>query len=1670
MDKCTLTHKESAINSRETLVEKGVIAETYKNKVITSADKARVVIDGLNSFSKRNYGVDAPLFTLEKRADNEYYISGNKEAFDQIDSKRKELGIYDSKEKIASYNSRIQERSQDKQSAIEELTSSDSTKGINYQLESVSAPISSQQTLLIMKEAGKQMGIDFQDLAKYAKEIGLDINGVNGIADTTRGVVAIALGKENVALTEEVVHIATAIVEQTSPQLMTRMISEIGKYKIYDEVFKEYSGRQAYQLSDGKPNIRKIKKEAVDQLITRHIVDQTEGNKEQPTETEKSNRNLAQRLWDAILDFVKTLYNKSKVDIFAETAKDITSGNIKGTVSDIIDSGTYFNVADKEVKSPKEAVDTFYNKVADMDNRMILNPATATDKRHYLLDGTKRIALSVTEKIKSKNTNERTEFQKKQDDQMQNWGLQGHGFIENTILNDLIDKDGYRKANFTKTQITTELNPTIQKSVRSYLEDLISSYKEGTRFLVERKVVNEKEKGMLASTIDLIAIEPNDTTGIKADIYDWKFTNFDKSTNEDIPFFKQDEWKEQMKEYSKIVYNYGIKPNQLRRARMIPFIANYRNSIKGDNNSKLILSSLEVGKFDNVKETRTYLLPVPITTEDTGNKKINNLVVALKAQYDKLYKAKTAPEDKFKKSLRLQELSKAIRHLQVQLNFSPLTFVGANFLKDTAEKFKEFQNIDYTKLSKDEVNNKLASLIEIKNSAEKYVSLSDIFLSQFSKEGLSKEDQIVFDRLTKISNSTERMLDQILDIQRDFAVQIALKEGLTTEKTKLDVLAAEREVGRFVQTFQEGSKLAPRLIKLGSRLIGVSRNQTTINANSLIDKFGELLVPLQKEAEARNKSAFDMIGKVGDKNISLIRKISKKFYEDGENAKTAKNKKFFLDNMDVDAYMEEAKDIINKGIKDIDDTTFSQDDEQNEKRRDAQKARLKNSLDITNVGFNGYKNWQFNQLFIKHMLQDKHLSQEYVEMSKSKNALDMWNFFTALNNRGIDAGYLSNRGSSFFPLIEASMLQRLSNSKDVFTEAKDLFKDAYTVRASEGRDYSKLDPETNMLKKETPKPFTFTDRAISQLSTDLNKVGTLWIKALLDYEATKQIENTVLTLNAVEKTKGHVVVNQNGDIVFENGAPKVDERSNKNADIFEIIIDDAIYGLKENLSSLGNVSIKGFSEKISKNAESSENRQLSIKKGLQNSNKLIQAQAVGLKLLVAAPHYLSTHFQGFINSGQFYTFSDWERNHVKAIFKGGLSLPEKLLLDKLVPLTDNLASDKRKEIASKQGLYNYLASWSFNDIIMSTASFAVKKLQITNALAFNDNAMIRDGKIVNIRKYVSAEDRAVKYKMSQEERKALERTFEDRVKALKDKESLTKVVKIVDNSLEIPGVSDEEFAKYRAQVSNFSRKVGDLMSEDDKAGYRRDTLMRSFMMFRNWIPKGISTRASDIDKNLETDSWEYGRARAFFKTLFHVGLTGINKMIDVMTGTDAGLKIMDEILQEKKEAHFRKTGQELEITSEEFYDLMRSELANQAKELGVLVGLMGLIFAVGAAKPGSNDPDKNKYNFWAKLTNKLADRLEFYYNPLSFQSIAKGSFLPSLGVLVEGAKFFKALGTLTYAEAIGDQKLIDHTHPTKYFFDIIPVAGTMQKELVPYFFPDISKAEGVKTTTQTRSE
>jgi hypothetical protein len=562
-------------------------------------------------------------------------------------------------------------------------------------------------------------------------------------------------------------------------------------------------------------------------------------------------------------------------------------------------------------------------------------------------------------------------------------------------------------------------------------------------------------------------------------------------------------------------------------------------------------------------------------------------------------------------------------------------------------------------------------------------------------------------------------------------------------------------------------------------------------------------------------------------------------------------------------------------------------------------------------------------------------------------------------------------------------------------------------------------------------------------------------------------------MHSVEESKGSLITDTKGEVIFEGQTPK-ERAENENATLLQAILDDYLYGITENLNSMGNILMTSGISKLSKNKDKVEQRTISTKKALKTGDTYIRNLALGLKPLVGAANWFGTQFQMYINSSGFYLPGEFTKNNVKVTtpFGKGLDLIEKALLDAVSPLTgESIVELKQRMIAEKKSYASYLATWTFSDVMMSTNSFGEKKLELANALTMIDNSIVINGKIINVRQHLRALDRQARKGMSFEQRQELEKSFEERVKALKEGDnSLKKLSKIENDELVIDGVSNEELAKFRMGVVDFSRNLTGQMSNDDKMGYRRDTIFNSFMMFKGWIPKLLSARYKNITKNTATNEWEYGRYRAFFSTLSEIGYKNISDLRDVYLGTDKGLAIINEMLEAKKQQYYMQTGKELNISEEEFQDLIRSQITNMFKELKLIVGILALLVAAKIAAPDDDDDDltKNRYKYVAKLINKVSDELLFYVNPASADEMTQGSIIPALGIFSKVGSLFNALRKEVYYTATGDEKEADKAYPMKYFINLFPGPSQGLNEILPLVYPEAAKKMGVRVSAESR--
>ncbi|MBC7088635.1 MAG: hypothetical protein H5T96_09270, partial [Tissierellales bacterium] len=411
-----------------------------------------------------------------------------------------------------------------------------------FQQEEGIAP-ASPEIIKQMKVVAEKMGISIQKMSDYLKgNPEIQSTGINALADLTRKTIAIAEGKEDVALTEEVVHIATTMIEQVNPKMITEMLSKIGNFDIYKQTLSQYRNNKNYQLSNGKPDIRKIKKEAVDKLITELIVNENTGDEYFPELADEESRSLVRRWWGKLMDEIRALYKKAGIDIFREAAGVIVRGEVENVE---IEGETFFQLSDvqKDLQQKLLATDENIRKVETEEKAdpLLMDESEATNwYERQKDDGTwVKVKKRVTDRVKQWYRNkfgnkEFTPEEKAINEFKREHGVTYHGFFEE-IHGRYFNPDGTRKTKVDRRPfIKDPIEERIYVKLEQYFVELVDSFsKDGKQPLVFAEKVIYDAKEDEAGTIDLMIVEEDG----KVNIFDWKFMSVSAGA-EDVAWYK----------------------------------------------------------------------------------------------------------------------------------------------------------------------------------------------------------------------------------------------------------------------------------------------------------------------------------------------------------------------------------------------------------------------------------------------------------------------------------------------------------------------------------------------------------------------------------------------------------------------------------------------------------------------------------------------------------------------------------------------------------------------------------------------------------------------------------------------------------------------------------------------------------------------------------------------------------------------------------------------------------------------------------------------------------------------------------------------------------------------------------------------------------------------------
>ena len=1397
-----------------------------------------------------------------------------------------------------------------------------------------------------------------------------------------------------------------------------------------------------------------------------------------------------------VTTFYKQLTDESFGNAQYDAALKMLGGN-EQLAREIIALGSpYYQLSAEQKLIQKEISDRFDKKLTDFQVEKITGKAEfdeQDDINFYqrIKDGKLgKVSKRVTDFVKESKRpdvlakfDNATAIQKNTYKQKAAYGSQFHADAEN-IIDSALNSDGYLKpfAEIDTSAIPMNMPAPAFKALSQYLigymKDgeyipgiLQSQFPEGTLFKTETIVYDERKGRDVAGTIDLFGITPKG----EIMIYDWKTKFLNTDVYSDIPFFSQQDYKIQLSQYKRILESYGLKDTDKGKAVIVaqamPIIFKGKVDKKtGD----VSLSSITFPEVDIKQETKRYLLPVAIDEQSSGNVKVDEYIKALEKLHQILYKQKDL--NKVLKIEQLNAISGAIRELQVRQEFGPLAEQGLLFLKgaerlmldiNTQLKDKDGAYIDVDKEKLEEYRSRIKNVVD---NIHKYQSTYQLFIDIYGKDNLTESQEETLQNLKDLALDSSVLAGKMEQEYSQFiAHYYTSKEGINILKTEKPIKGV---INRSIQSLSRMQNVALQYLRTVTSRANFNKQKKAISKQ---EEFETLLKAFEQLASSKGlskKDAFTLIAgtnKLGKPMNELLKKIKAEFYTKFQEAISSEQPDvdWIKENIDLEKW-QEAKDI-EEFNKQVDDSIYIiGDPEQDNIEKTRRKTEYKQRFDISKSTSLGWKREDL-KFYIKD--EKKWETEEYKSMSANKAALDLYNFIIALNREAKEIGYHDGNykfSTRFLPWLRASTLDRIRNSG--LSAIGDSIKSIYTLTPEEEISHARVDPNTGQIEKKIPAFFTknfaepIRDKDgnlegydLSDVSTDIGETISMYIEALYEYESLSDVEGAIQSVRDVEAGKKAYLLDGKGRIVVEKGTGKLEQDVDNKANValYDSFVDSILY--KRQYSGDSNLSTGAT-------------------KIIEKANNYFRLKVFGLNVFTPMTTFIGGNLQGLINSRKLYRGKEFLKNELKIVGnlwgqKGNI---EKGLMDYFIPFTENRARLKAERMSLDK-----IQRFSFSDLVMSPIRKTDVLVQMATSLSILENTIVLDGQLVNAREYLlNTPEFRDRYKNNTV--KSLEKTFEEKVKSLLEQKGVLKLSKFNEKGLlEIEGIDrdSETTNKLRLKILNEIRTITGNLSEENKIDADRNILLKSMMMFKRWIPPLATNRFGGLQKNIDTNQYEMGRARMVWNVLFSgdghwfKGIPqGIKTLRDMAAGNSEGIAALEKYYTRTAQTYKERTGNELEMDPEEFYDMTRRAITQQAKEIGVLLTMLSGFFAIRGAGVPDDDETKNFYRVSVRMLDKLTDEISFYYSPLSLQQITTGSWMPSLGLLTDGVKFTNSLRREANAIIFGNEEQRENAHPTKDFFSMIPVANQFFKTFVPLIDAETAKELGIQINTESRRQ
>jgi hypothetical protein len=450
---------------------------------------------------------------------------------------------------------------------------------------------------------------------------------------------------------------------------------------------------------------------------------------------------------------------------------------------------------------------------------------------------------------------------------------------------------------------------------------------------------------------------------------------------------------------------------------------------------------------------------------------------------------------------------------------------------------------------------------------------------------------------------------------------------------------------------------------------------------------------------------------------------------------------------------------------------------------------------------------------------------------------------------------------------------------------------------------------------------------------------------------------------------------------------------------------------------------------------------------------------------------LGGSFQSVINAETYFTKSDFISSQLfltAGKMTGGEDQKKFIgALEYFLPLTESYNKELAKHLSISK-----LSQENIQEFLMILMRKSDMLVQTANFRSFLINTIVDGDRVVNARQYLKEQpEYQDMFAGTQEERKARKEKFEDDVKKLIEEKGVLKLAEIKDGELVIPGVDKkhESVVELRRKVQQLSKDALGNLSEDDLRMINLNIYGKSFMLFKNWIPRLVDVRLGNLKYNSASDAYEWGRMRNVFRIMSEDVLGSVSNLINSLQGNDKGVDFMRQLYEKKKADYETDTGKELKMTEPEFMSLVQKNIKAQLVDVIFMLTLFALYLGLKANAPEDDEDEvvKNQYKFMLRAVDKVKDELAYFYDPTSFTTLVSSGIFPSISYLNNFKKLLMNFGTEMYGLGVGDEELVEKTKVIKYLMKSFPVSN-QAAGMLPMFYPELAKDLGIRAQSQAR--